>query len=159
MEPAGTVEQFMAALTPQRREAAEALRATVLAHLPAGFEETLDYGMLSYATARAEGEGDAVAGAGRDGEPAGPRGGRLALLSIADHGPYMALYVNCVEAGGEEALYARWRASGTPLETGSRAIRFRSLDELALGVVADWVAAADPAALRAAFARAVRGAG
>jgi hypothetical protein len=137
VEPARTVEQFMEALTPARRAAAGALRETVLANLPAGFEETLDYGMLSYGTAS---------------EPGGR--GRLALLSIADHGPYMALYVNCVERGGEEALYARWRASGTPLETGSRAIRFRGLDELALGVVADWVAAADPAALRAAFARA-----
>jgi hypothetical protein len=137
VEPARTVEQFMERLTPRRREAAEALRATVLAHLPAAFDETLDYGMLSYGTP-------------------GATGGRLALLSIADHGPYMALYVNCVEAGGEEALYARWRATGTPLETGSRAIRFRGVEELALGVVADWVAAADADALRAAFARALR---
>ena len=139
MEPARTVEQFMEALTPRRRAAAEALRAAVLANLPAGFDEALDYGMLSYGTTREAGAG------------------RLALLSIADHGPYMALYVNCVEPGGEEALYARWRATGMPLETGSRAIRFRGVEELALGVVADWVAAADADALRAAFARARRG--
>nr|WP_246344823.1 DUF1801 domain-containing protein [Conexibacter arvalis] len=130
----------MAALAPERRAAAEALRATVLANLPAGFDETLDYGMLAYGTAREPGGG----------------GGRLSLLSIADHAPYMALYVNCVEPGGEEALYARWRATGTPLETGSRAIRFRRLDELALGVVAEWIAAQSPDALRAAFARARR---
>ena len=138
MEPAQTVEQFLAGLTPRRREAALALRETVLANLPAGFSETLDYGMLAYGTAR---------------DPDGG-GGRLSLLSVADHAPYMALYVNCVEPGGEEALYARWRATGTPLETGSRAIRFRGLDELALDVVADWVAAADADAIRTAFAHA-----
>lgn len=156
VEPASTVEQFMDSLSPPRRAAAEALRATVLENLPAGFDEALDYGMLSYRTA-AESGVDGVPGAGGAlgaGAPGRAGDGRLALLSIADHGPYMALYVNCVEAGGEESLYARWRASGTRLETGSRAIRFRGLDELALGVVADWVAAADPGALRAAFVRA-----
>jgi len=137
-EPAQTVAQFLAALTPRRRAAAEALRATVLAHLPDGFEETLDYGMLAYGMRR-------------------PAGGRLTLLSIADHGRYMALYVNCVEPGGEEALYARWRATGTPLETGSRAIRFRGLEELALPVVAEFVASASAASLLDAFARATRG--
>lgn len=138
-EPAQTVEQFLAALPPRRREAAVALRETILAHLPPGFEESLNYGMLAYGAETASG------------------GGRLSLVSVADHGPYMALYVNCVEPGAEEALYARWRATGTPLETGSRAIRFRGVEELALGVVAEFVAAASAEELRAAFARARRG--
>lgn len=139
-EPAQTVEQFLTALTPRRRAAAEALRATILANLPAGFDETLDYGMLAYGT------------------PAGPQATRqLTLVSIADHGPYMALYVNCVEPGAEEELYARWRATGTPLETGSRAIRFRGTEELALDVVAAFVAGASAQALRDAFERARRG--
>lgn len=134
-EPAETVEQFLAALPPQRRAAAVALRATILATLPAGFEERLQYGMLSY------------------GVPWESGAGMLALVSVANHGPYMAFYFNCVESGGEEALYARWRASGAPCETGSRAVRFRSLDELALDVVAEFVGDASPDALRTAYAR------
>lgn len=134
-EPAETVEQFLASLSQLRREAAIALRATILDGLPAGFEERLQYGMLAY------------------GVPYPGGAGMLSLVSVADHGPYMALYVNCVEPGGEEAFYARWRATGTPLETGSRAVRFRSRDELALDVVAGFVAAASADALLAAYQR------
>jgi hypothetical protein len=144
-EPAQTVEQFLAALPQERRAAAVALRDTILTALPAGFEERLQYGMLAYGVPWRDGPaaGDGIGGAGM-----------LSLVSVADHWPYMALYVNCVEPGGEEAFYARWRATGTPLETGSRAVRFRNLDELALGVVAEFVAAATPEALRTAYARA-----
>jgi hypothetical protein len=82
--------------------------------------------------------------------------GGLALVSLADHGHYGALYVNCVEPGAEERLYARWRATGTPLETGSRAVRFRAVGDLALEVVGEFVAAGDPDALAAAYGRAAR---
>ncbi|MDO8213338.1 DUF1801 domain-containing protein [Conexibacter sp. CPCC 206217] len=133
--PAETVEQFLAVLPPQRRTAAVALRATILATLPAGFQERLQYGMLSY------------------GVPWESGVGMLALVSVANHGPYMAFYFNCVESGGEEALYARWRASGTPCETGSRAVRFGSLDELALDVVAEFVGGASASELKASYTR------
>lgn len=131
--PAETVEQFLAVLPKPRRAAHEALLATVRDHLPAGFAERLNYGMVSWVT-----------------------DGGLALVSLADHGYYGALYVNCVEPGAEQRLYARWRATGTPLETGSRAIRFRTRAELALEVVAEFVAAGDAAALTAAYGRARR---
>jgi hypothetical protein len=144
-EPAETVEQFLAALSSERRAAAVAVRETILAHLPAGFEERLQYGMLAYGVPWAR---DAVS-AGAPGSA-----GMLSLVSVANHWPYMALYVNCVEPGGEEAFYARWRATGTPLETGSRAVRFRGLDEVALDTIAEFVAAADAEALRAAYQRA-----
>lgn len=144
--PAETVEQFLDALTPTRRDAAEALLATIRAHLPEGFEERINYGMVTWALPLGRTGLGAASGLG---------GGMLSLVSVADHGPYMALYVNCVEPGGEEALYARWRATGTPLETGARAIRFRDRSELALDVVAEFVAAASAASLLAAYARTV----
>jgi hypothetical protein len=132
-EPAQTAEQFLAALPAPRRAAAQALLATIRAHLPPGFSERMNYGMVTFTTA-----------------------GGLALVSLADHGRYGALYVNCVEPGAEERLYARWRATGTPLETGSRAIRFRDAGELALDVVAEFVAGGDAEALAAAYRRARR---
>lgn len=143
--PAETVEQFLAALTPPRRDAAEALLETIRTHLPLGFEERMNYGMVTWALPLA-----------RAGVAArGPGGGMLSLVSVADHGPYMALYLNCVERGGEEAFYARWRATGTPLETGARAVRFRDRGELALEVVAEFVGAASAEAMVAAYERAV----
>jgi hypothetical protein len=133
--PAQTVEQFMGRLTPERRVAAEAIRATILANLPAGFAESLDYGMLAYGVPLA--------------------GGRsLTLVSLADHGYYMALYVNCVRPGGEEAFYARWRESVARLETGARAVRFRAIEDVALDAIAELVADGSPEELRAAWERA-----
>ena len=144
--PAETVEQFLEALPPARRDAAEALLATVRAHLPAGFEERMNYGMVTWALPLGR-AGIGTSGAG---------GGMLSLVTVADHGPYMALYLNCVEPGAEEELYARWRATGRLFETGARAVRFRDRSELALDVVAGFVASASAERLLEAFSRAVR---
>jgi hypothetical protein len=134
-EPAQTVEQFMGRLSPERRVAAEAVRATIVAELPSGFAESLDYGMLAY------------------GVPT--EGGRsLTLVSLADHTPYMALYVNCVRPGGESAFYERWLACVGTIETGARAVKFRTLEEVALPAIAEFVRDASAEELRAAFARA-----
>ncbi len=43
-----TPEDFIASLPPVRQEAVRRLRATFLAHLPAGFEEGMSNSMISY---------------------------------------------------------------------------------------------------------------
>lgn len=45
---ATTVEDYLGTLPDDRREVIEAVRETMLAHLPEGFEETMQYGMVSY---------------------------------------------------------------------------------------------------------------
>lgn len=45
---ADTPEAYLASLPDDRRTVMARLRATVLEHLPAGFEETMNYGMLGY---------------------------------------------------------------------------------------------------------------
>ena len=46
---ATTVDQYIAEAPQERQEALQKLRATILAHLPKGFEEAMGYGMAGYA--------------------------------------------------------------------------------------------------------------
>ena len=45
---AATVGEYLDQLTPERREAVSAVREVVLANLPDGYEEIMDFGMISY---------------------------------------------------------------------------------------------------------------
>ena len=45
---AETVEQYLEELTPERREAVSAVRDVILANLPEGYEEKMDFGMIAY---------------------------------------------------------------------------------------------------------------
>ena len=45
---AGTVEQYLDELPAERRTAIEGVRNVILANLPNGFEEGMQYGMISY---------------------------------------------------------------------------------------------------------------
>ncbi len=46
--PALTVKQWLASVPVERRGAIDAVRAAVNARLPKGYEETVDWGMLSW---------------------------------------------------------------------------------------------------------------
>ncbi|MDH3606179.1 MAG: DUF1801 domain-containing protein, partial [Acidimicrobiia bacterium] len=45
---AETVDAYLAELPDDRRAAIEAVRAAILANLPEGYEEAMNWGMISY---------------------------------------------------------------------------------------------------------------
>ncbi len=45
---AQTVEEYLNELPADRREAITATRNVILEHLPEGYDETMQYGMISY---------------------------------------------------------------------------------------------------------------
>ena len=45
---AATVSEYLEELTPERREAVSAVREVILANLPDGYEEMMDFGMIAY---------------------------------------------------------------------------------------------------------------
>jgi hypothetical protein len=45
---AKTVEDYLKALPPERREAIGAVRKVILANLPEGYQECMSYGMIGY---------------------------------------------------------------------------------------------------------------
>ena len=45
---AATVEEYISELSEERREAVSTVREMVLANLPSGYEEVMDFGMIAY---------------------------------------------------------------------------------------------------------------
>ena len=124
-----TVESYLAGLTDDRREAIAAVREVVLRHLPEGFEEVMQYGMISYVVPLER-------------FPDTYNGSPLTVASLADQKRHMALYLMGVygEDGAEHWLRERWATTGKKLDMGKSCLRFKRLDDLALDVVGEAVA-------------------
>ncbi len=126
---AGTVEQYLDELPAERRTAIEGVRNVILANLPNGFEEGMQYGMISYYVPLAR-------------YPETYNGEALSLVALANQKRYMSLYLNAIYAapGAEDSFATRWKATGRKLDMGKSCVRFKHLDDVALEVVADAVA-------------------
>jgi hypothetical protein len=123
---AATPDAYLEEVTEARRPALAAVRAVVLDHLPGGFEETMQHGMISYVVPLAR-------------FPRTYNGQPLVTASLANQKRHMALYLLGIY--GDETARAwfdgRWAATGKPLDMGKSCLRFRSLDDLALDVVGE----------------------
>ncbi len=126
---ARTVAAYLAELPAERRDALSQVRRVVLDHLPAGYEETMQYGMISYVVPL-----DRYAET-YNGQP-------LALASLASQKQYMSLYLHNVYADPEtERWFTReYKKSGKRLDMGKSCVRFRRLDDLPLSLVGDAIA-------------------
>lgn len=126
---ADTVEDYLAELPDDRRPAIEAVRDVVNANLPDGFEERMQYGMISWVVPLER-------------YPDTYNGQALAVASLANQKRHMALYLMGVygDEGSRDRLRARWAETGLKLDMGKSCVRFRRLDELALDVVGEAVA-------------------
>jgi hypothetical protein len=124
-----SVAEYLASLPPERRAAITRVRSAIRARLPAGYEETLQFGMISW-----------VVPASRlshtyNGQP-------LPLASLGSQKHHMALYLMCVY--GDATLRAwfedAFRAAGKRLDMGKSCVRFQSSDDLPLDVIAEAIA-------------------
>jgi uncharacterized protein DUF1801 len=139
---ATTPGDYLAALPDDRRAALEAVRQVVLDHLPEGFEEVVQYGMISYVVPL-------------DRYPDTYNGQPLAVASLANQKRHMALYLMGVygEEGAAEWLRERWATTGKKLDLGKSCLRFRRLDDLALDVVGEAIGRTSLEDLIAAYER------
>jgi hypothetical protein len=126
---AGTVDEYLASLPEDRRPAIETVRNVVLENLPDGFEEQMQYGMISWVVPL-------------DRYPDTYNGQALAVASLGNQKRYMSLYLVGVygDEGSQDWLRKRWAETGLRLDMGKSCLRFRSLDDLALDVVGEAVA-------------------
>jgi Domain of unknown function (DU1801) len=124
---APTVEAYLADLPEDRREAIAAVRSVILEHLPEGFEEGMQYGMIGYHVPL-ERCPDTY-----NGEP-------LTLAALANQKRHMALYMMGVYGSDDAWFRERWEATGRKLDMGKSCVRFRRLDDVPLEVVGEAVA-------------------
>lgn len=124
--PAKTVDEYLGSLPPDRRDAVEAVRKVILENLPPGFEEGMQYGMLSYLVPFSR-------------YPETYNGQPLTVAALASQKGYMAVYLMSV-AGSPELT--RWfenayRATGKKLDMGKSCVRFKRLEDLPLDLVGE----------------------
>jgi hypothetical protein len=121
---ATTVEDYLASLPDDRREAISAVRAEILAHLPAGIVETMNWGMISYEVPLSTYPGT------YNGQP-------LSFAGLASQKNHMAVYLSAVYGNAQlrERFEEEYRATGKRLDMGKSCVRFRRLDDLPLDVV------------------------
>ena len=129
---AETVEEYLAELSDDRREAIEAVRAVVLANLPEGYDEATRWGMISYEVPLER-------------CPDTYNGQPLQYAALASQKRHMAIYLMGVYADDEvrDRFLADYRATGKRLDMGKSCVRFRKLDDLPLELIGRVVAAYD----------------
>ena len=129
---AKTVAEYIASLPEDRRGAIKTVRAVVKKNLPAGYKEGMDYGFIGWTVPLS------VYPDTYNGQP-------LCYAALANQKNHMALYLMAAYAEGpiKQRLVKGFRAAGKKLDMGKSCIRFKSLDDLPLDVIAE-VAAALP---------------
>jgi len=125
---AETVEEYLAELPDDRREAIEAVRQTVLDHLPDGYVEAMNWGMIAYEVPL-----DTFAET-YNGKP-------LMYAALASQKNHMALYLSAVYARDEDRQWFidNYKATGKKLDMGKSCVRFKTLEQLPLDLVAEAV--------------------
>jgi Domain of unknown function (DU1801) len=125
---AKTVKEYLAELPDDRRRAVEEVRRVILEHLPDGYDETMQYRMISYIVPFSR-------------YPDTYNRQPLAMASLANQKRYMALYLMGIYGEGDASWFEeRWKATGKKLDMGKSCVRFKRLDDVALDVVGDAIA-------------------
>jgi len=130
---ATTVEEYLAELPAERRAVVSAVRELVRRHLPAGYRETLAWGMIAY-------------GIPLEQFPDTYNGQPLGYVALAAQKQYYALYLMGAygDPAVDRALRDGFATAGKRLDMGKSCLRFRSLDDLALDAVGATIAAIPP---------------
>lgn len=129
---AETVDEYLAELPDERRDAIETVRTTVLENLPDGYEEVMQHGMISYVVPL-------------DDYPTTYNGKPLVYASLASQKNHMAVYLMSVYGDAESDFREKYESTGRRLDMGKCCVRFRKLDNLPLDVVGDEIARLEPA--------------
>lgn len=132
---AATVAEYLDELSEERRAVVARVRQTVLDHLPAGYQETMRWGMISYEIPLER-------------YPDTYNGQPLAYIGLAAQKRHYALYLMGVYADSDQERRLRevYAQRGLRLDFGKSCLRFRRLEELPLDLIAELVAATPPEA-------------
>ena len=129
---ATTVAEYLGSLPEDRRAAMQAVRRVVLDRLPPGYEEVMNWGMITYQVPLST-------------CPDTYNGQPLMYAALASQKRHMGVYLMSIYGRPEqrEAFERAYRATGKRLDAGKSCVRFRKLEDLPLELIGDAVAAMD----------------
>ena len=121
---AGTVDEYMAELSDDRRAALAEVRETILAHLPEGYEEVMNWGMVTYQVPL-------------DVYPDTYNEQPLMYAALASQKNHMAVYLSAIysHAGARDRFESAYKATGKRFDVGKSCVRFKKVEDLPLDVI------------------------
>lgn len=122
---ATTPKEYLDQLPPERREVVAQVRKLVRAHVPKGYRETVNWGMLAWEVPLKR-------------YPDTYNGQPLLYVALAAQKNHYALYLNGVYADPEKsaALERAYAAAGRKLDMGKSCLRFKKVEDLVPEAVA-----------------------
>ena len=129
---ATTVAEYLAGLPPDQRAALEVVRQTILGNLPAGYEEAMNWGMITYQVPL-------------ETYPDTYNGQPLMVAALASQKNHMAVYLTGIYSSEEarREFEAAYNATGKRMDVGKSCVRFRRLDDLPLELIGQVIASQD----------------
>jgi len=137
---AATVDEYLNELPEERRAIMAAVRDLIVRNLPAGYTESIGFGMICY-------------GIPLERYPDTYNGQPLGYVALAAQKNYFALYLMCVYQDPEQEAWLRSEFSnaGKKLDMGKSCIRFRTLEDLPLEPIGTLIARTSPERLIALY--------
>ena len=125
---AATVAEYLNGLTPERRDAIEQVRKVILDNLPKGYQESLTYGVLSYEVPLSR-------------LPDTYNGQPLSYVALGSQKNYISLYLMNIYGDPKAAKWFKsaYKAKGKKLDMGKSCVRFKTVEDLPLDLVAEVV--------------------
>jgi hypothetical protein len=141
---AATVTDYIDSLPPERKQAVSTIRKTILKHLPKGFAEVMNYGMIGYVVPHQ------LYRPGYHVDPRQP----LPFLGLASQKNYISFYHMALYDRGplHEWLVDAWpEATAQKLDMGKCCVRLKKPEDIPLDVIAELVKKMTPAQWIAAY--------
>ena len=127
---ARTVPEYLKSLPEDRRRQIETVRKAIRKHLPRGFEEVMNWGMITYQVPLKD-------------FPDTYNGQPLLYAALTSQKNHMAVYLSGVYAVEAERrrFESAYKASGKRMDMGKSCVRFKSIDDLPLELIGQSIAA------------------
>jgi uncharacterized protein YdhG (YjbR/CyaY superfamily) len=125
-----TVEEYLSELPPERRESIKTVRRTILDHLPEGYEEVMNWGMITYQVPL-------------EVYPDTYNKKPLLYAALANQKNHMAVYLTGIYMDEDlnQDFERAYRATGKRYDVGKSCVRFKKLEDLPLELIGESIQA------------------
>ena len=124
-----TVDQYLAELPAERRDALETVRAVIRKNLRGGYEEGMQYGVIGYFVP------PSLYPPGYNCDPMQP----LPFAGLASKKNHMSIHMMGLYSDPQQEAWFReaWIATGKKLDMGKACVRFKKIDDVPLKVIGE----------------------
>jgi hypothetical protein len=145
---AKTVTEYLASLPPERRKEMGAVRKLVKAHLPKGYKEVMNWGMICWEVPASR-------------YPRLHNRQPLCYAALAAQKQYYSLYLTGAYMFPEQsaAIKVAFKEAGKRPDMGKCCVRFKAADDLPLAALGEVIAAIPPGMLILRYEELVKGRG